>query len=93
MYAAENTRYVIFAANGPEVASVGKLDGVEITDIMLTILAAYGVDIPTDTVDKFLDIFGEEPDIKSQDLITINRTNIARNQEVADRLTKLGYME
>ena len=93
MYAAENARYGIFAANGPEVASVGKLDGVEITDIMPNILAAYGVDIPTDTVGEVLDIFGKQPDIKSQDLITINRTNIVRNQEVADRLTKLGYIE
>jgi predicted AlkP superfamily phosphohydrolase/phosphomutase len=92
-WAAENTRNGIFLASGPDFASEGEIDQISITDMAPTILAAHGVDIPTDMVGEVLPIHSEEPDIGERDPIDIGSRGEGTSEEVADRLQQLGYME
>jgi predicted AlkP superfamily phosphohydrolase/phosphomutase len=92
-WAAENTRHGIFAAAGPDIAPVGELDGMQITDIAPTVLAAFGVDAPTDMVGDVLPIFETDPAVGSQDPIDLEAAGGERFDEVEDRLKQLGYME
>ena len=92
-WAAENTRNGIFLASGPTFASEGEIDQISITDMAPTILAAHGVDIPTDMVGEVLPIHSEEPAVGERDPIDIGTRGEGTSEEVADRLQQLGYME
>ena len=92
-WAAENTRNGIFLASGPDFASEGELDRISITDMAPTILAAHGVDVPTDMVGEVLPIHESEPAVGEQDPIDIGARGEGTSDEVADRLQQLGYME
>ena len=92
-WAAENTRNGIFLASGPDFASEGELDQISITDMAPTILAAHGVDIPTDMVGEVLPIHSKEPTVGERDPIDIGSRGRDTAEEVADRLQQLGYME
>ena len=92
-WAAENTRNGIFLASGPDYASEGEIDRISITDMAPTILAAHGVDIPTDMVGEVLPIHSETPDVGERAPIDIGARGEGTSEEVADRLQQLGYME
>lgn len=93
-WAAENTPTGIFVANGPDFTADGLIDEIDIRDISPTILASYGIDIPTDIDGEVLDIFVEEPEVGTQDPIKRDDTDDGGPvEEVTDRLTDLGYME
>jgi len=93
-WAAENTPTGIFLAAGPDVKARGDLCEIDIRDIAPTILAAHGVDIPTDVDGRVLDVLDPEPDVGTQDPIEASdRGGSGDDDEVADRLKQLGYME
>ena len=92
-WAAENSRHGIFAAKGPDIESAGDIGQTEITDIAPTILAGFGVDVPTDMVGDVLPIFEDEPTVEQQEPLTISETDSEQYNEVEDRLKQLGYME
>jgi len=93
-WAAENTPTGIFVANGPDYENRGDIGEIDIRDIAPTILASYGVDTPTDVDGEVLDIFREAPDVGTQDPIDPDRAGGGGDdEEVADRLKELGYME
>ena len=93
-WAAENTSTGIFLATGPDFRSRGDIGEIAIQDIMPTILASHGVDIPTDIDGDVLDIFVEKPDVGTQKPISHEDTGMATDStEVEDRLKQLGYME
>jgi len=93
-WAAENTPAGIFLAAGPDVKARGDLGEIDIRDIAPTILAAHGVDIPTDVDGRVLDVLDPEPDVGTQDPIEASdRGGSGDDDEVADRLKQLGYME
>jgi len=93
-WAAENTPTGIFVANGPDIANRGDLGEIDIRDIAPTILASHGVDTPTDVDGEVLDIFHEAPDVGTQEPIDPDRAGgDGDDEEVADRLKELGYME
>jgi predicted AlkP superfamily phosphohydrolase/phosphomutase len=93
-WAAENTPTGIFVANGPDFEERGEIDEIDIRDIAPTVLAAHGVDVPTDMDGEVLDVFVEGPDVGTQDPVDRDEAADATDdEEVADRLTELGYME
>jgi predicted AlkP superfamily phosphohydrolase/phosphomutase len=93
-WAAENTPTGIFLANGPEFKPAGDIGEIAIQDMMPTILASQGVDIPTDVDGDVLDIFVEEPDVGMQDPIDYETARVGTDSKgVEDRLKQLGYME
>ena len=93
-WAAENTPTGIFLANGPDFQARGDIGEIAIQDMMPTILASHGVDIPTDIDGAVLDIFVDQPDVGSREPINYETTRAATDSdEVADRLKQLGYME
>jgi predicted AlkP superfamily phosphohydrolase/phosphomutase len=92
-WAAENSRYGIFAAKGPDIDKLGKIGKTRITDIAPTVLAGFDVDIPTDMVGEQLPIFTHSPDVGEQEPISPDAVSNERYNEVADRLKQLGYME
>jgi predicted AlkP superfamily phosphohydrolase/phosphomutase len=93
-WAAENTREGIFAAAGPDIAPVGELDTISIMDIAPTILATYDLAVPTDVVGEFLPVFEDKRTVGTRNPLPSTQTGaIGTNQEVADRLKQLGYME
>ena len=93
-WAAENTRHGIFVANGPDFEAAGKLERISILDIAPTILAAHGVDVPTDLDGSALPIVAGDPDVGTQEPITLSkRTGGEDRATVEDRLQQLGYME
>jgi predicted AlkP superfamily phosphohydrolase/phosphomutase len=93
-WAAENTPTGIFLANGPDFEAAGDIGEIAIQDMMPTILAAHGVDIPTDMDGEVLDVFVEEPDVGTREPIDYEAARAATDSdEVEDRLKQLGYME
>jgi predicted AlkP superfamily phosphohydrolase/phosphomutase len=93
-WAAENTPTGIFLANGPDFESRGNIGEISIQDMMPTILASHGVEIPTDVDGDVLDIFVEKPDVGTQEPIDHETTRSAADSgDVEDRLKQLGYME
>ena len=92
-WAAENTRNGIFLASGPDFADEGELDQISITDMAPTILAAHGVDVPTDMVGEVLPIHTEAPEVGECEPIDLGTRGEGTSDEVADRLQQLGYME
>jgi predicted AlkP superfamily phosphohydrolase/phosphomutase len=93
-WAAENTPTGIFLASGPDVRNEGDIGEIDIRDIAPTILAAYGVDVPTDMDGEVLDIFHDSPAVGTQDPIAHGDASAAAgSEEVEDRLKQLGYME
>ena len=93
-WAAENTPTGIFVANGPDFENRGDMGEIDIRDIMPTILANYGVDVPTDIDGEVLDIFVDDPGVGTQEPIDREDGHaVGDSGEVADRLTELGYME
>jgi hypothetical protein len=93
-WAAENTPTGIFVANGPDVRNRGEIPEIDIRDIAPTVLAAHGVDTPTDMDGEVLDIFVDDPDVGTQEPIDHEDARAGGpSDEVADRLTELGYME
>jgi predicted AlkP superfamily phosphohydrolase/phosphomutase len=92
-WAAENTRNGIFVASGPDFAGEGEIDQISITDMAPTILAAHGVDIPTDMVGEVLPIHAEAAEVGEREPIDIGARGEGTSDEVADRLQQLGYME
>ncbi|WP_123534689.1 alkaline phosphatase family protein [Halosimplex salinum] len=93
-WAAENTPTGIFVANGPDFRNRGEIPEIDIRDIAPTILANHGVDVPTDVDGEVLDIFVDDPDVGTQEPIDHEEAGTGGpSDEVADRLTELGYME
>jgi predicted AlkP superfamily phosphohydrolase/phosphomutase len=93
-WAAENTPTGIFVANGPDIAERGDIGEIDIRDIAPTILASHGVDVPTDVDGDVLDVFVSDPDVGTQSPIDLDdRDDASDDEEVADRLKQLGYME
>lgn len=94
-WAGENTLYGIFVADGPNITGGGEIDQISITDIAPTLLASVGSDIPTDMVGDVLPIFDSQPTPGERDPIDLEGGEDRRSasEEVADRLTQLGYME
>jgi predicted AlkP superfamily phosphohydrolase/phosphomutase len=93
-WAAENTPTGIFLANGPSFQDHGNLGEIAIQDMMPTILASHGVDIPTDVDGDVLDIFLDQPDVGNGEPIDYETAQAGTNaDEVSDRLKQLGYME
>jgi predicted AlkP superfamily phosphohydrolase/phosphomutase len=93
-WAAENTPTGIFLASGPDIRPRGDLGEIDIRDITPTILATHGVDVPTDMDGKVLDVLDPEPEVGTREPIDIgDRRESGADDEVADRLKQLGYME
>ncbi|MFB6150705.1 MAG: alkaline phosphatase family protein [Haloarculaceae archaeon] len=93
-WAAENTPTGIFVANGPDFEASGDVGEVDIRDIAPTILASHGLDVPTDMDGEVLDVFVDDPDVGTRDPIPYEATDrTGADDEVADRLAELGYME
>jgi predicted AlkP superfamily phosphohydrolase/phosphomutase len=93
-WAAENTPTGIFIANGPDFEACGNIGEISIQDMMPTILASHGIDIPTDVDGDVLDIFINQPTVGSQEPIDYEvACGSAASNQVADRLKQLGYME
>jgi predicted AlkP superfamily phosphohydrolase/phosphomutase len=93
-WAAENTPTGIFVASGPDFEGAGDLGEIDIQDIAPTILAAHGVDVPTDMDGGVLDVFVEEPGVGTQEPITHEEAGgPGDDEEVTERLKQLGYME
>jgi predicted AlkP superfamily phosphohydrolase/phosphomutase len=93
-WAAENTPTGIFLANGPDFEAKGDIGEIAIQDMMPTILANHGVDIPTDVDGEVLDIFVDAPDVGTRDPIDHEAARaVTGSDEVEDRLKQLGYME
>jgi predicted AlkP superfamily phosphohydrolase/phosphomutase len=92
-WAAENMKYGIFAAKGPDIREAGDIGPVSITDLAPTILAGMGVDVPTDMVGDPLPVYVDDPDVGTRDPIDLDGGGTERHDEVADRLKQLGYME
>jgi predicted AlkP superfamily phosphohydrolase/phosphomutase len=93
-WAAENTPTGIFLAAGPDIRPQEDLGEIDIRDIAPTILASHGVDIPTDMDGQVLDVLDPEPEVGTREPIDIgSRRKTGDDDEVADRLKQLGYME
>lgn len=92
-WAAENTPTGIFAAKGPDFAPKGELGEMDIVDIAPTVLSVFDVPRPTDMDGEILPLFDEPPGDKEQEPIMKDRVSGVANEDVADRLKKLGYME
>jgi len=93
-WAAENTPTGIFVASGPDFRTRGEIPEIDIRDIAPTILATHGVDIPSDVDGDVLDVLVDDPDVGTQDPIDHETVRGGGpSDEVADRLTELGYME
>ena len=93
-WAAENTPTGMFVANGPDIRERGDIGEVDIRDIAPTILASHGLDIPADMDGEVLDVFVEDPDVGRRDPIPYDGGRPAGDdEEVAERLEQLGYME
>jgi predicted AlkP superfamily phosphohydrolase/phosphomutase len=92
-WAAENTNTGIFLANGPDFVADGKRDPIDIVDIAPTILAGAGCAIPTDMRGAVLDIFETTPDWETREPLPDPASQSTVNEEIADRLEQLGYME
>jgi hypothetical protein len=93
-WAAENTPTGIFLAQGPDFEARGDIGEIAIQDMMPTILASHGVDIPTDVDGEVLDIFVDAPDVGTREPIDHEAAAAATDDdEVQERLKQLGYME
>lgn len=93
-WAAENTPTGIFLATGPDIEPLGNLGEIDIRDITPTILAAHGIDIPLDMDGEVINIFESKIEVGRQDPIDTKDNQETRgNEEVANRLKQLGYME
>jgi predicted AlkP superfamily phosphohydrolase/phosphomutase len=93
-WAAENTPTGIFVANGPDIRERGEIDEIDIRDIAPTILAGHGLDVPTDMDGEVLDVFTERPEVGTRDPIAHDDVGgPGDDEEVAERLKQLGYME
>jgi predicted AlkP superfamily phosphohydrolase/phosphomutase len=93
-WAAENTREGIFLAAGPDFESAGDIGEISILDIAPTLLASYGVDLPTDLDQDPLDILRAEPDVGKQEPIVRDTTDgESTERELEERLKDLGYVE
>lgn len=93
-WAAENTPYGMFVANGPDFEPSGELDQICILDIAPTILAAHGLDVPTDMDGDVLPILRGDPDWERRDPISLgDRVGSEDQKAVENRLKQLGYME
>jgi len=93
-WAAENTPTGIFVANGPDIRERGEIDEIDIRDIAPTILASHGFDVPTDMDGEVLDVFTERPDVGTREPIAHDDPGgPGDDEEVAERLKQLGYME
>jgi predicted AlkP superfamily phosphohydrolase/phosphomutase len=91
-WAAENARHGIFVAAGPDFEPAGDLGATDIRDIAPTVLAAMGVDVPTDMEGTVLPVVPDGPPGEREPL-AVGRRASGREEEVADRLKQLGYME
>ena len=93
-WAAENTPFGIFVANGPDFEAQGELDRLSILDIAPTILATHGAGIPSDMDGDVLGIIRGDPSSRSRDPISLDGRDGSTDQAtVEDRLKQLGYME
>jgi predicted AlkP superfamily phosphohydrolase/phosphomutase len=91
---AENSMTGIFVAAGPDVAAEGNLGETSILDIAPTVLASFGLDLPTDLDGEVLPVFESAPDVGQRDPIRgIRDGGGSASEEVANRLKELGYME
>lgn len=93
-WAAENTPYGIFVADGPDFEASGELDRISILDIAPTLLAAADSPVPTDMGGEVLSILAGQQSVETRAPIDIERRDRSeRSAEVTDRLEQLGYME
>ncbi|MDR5657005.1 alkaline phosphatase family protein [Halodesulfurarchaeum sp. HSR-GB] len=93
-WAAENTPFGIFVANGPSFESHGELDRISILDIAPTVLAAQGADVPTDMNGSVLPILAGDSDWDFREPLAFDeRAGSEDTATVEKRLQQLGYME
>lgn len=93
-WAAENTPTGAFVAEGPDFEARGEIPEIDIRDVMPTILASHGLDVPIDVDGDVLDVFVDDPEVGTRDPLTRDDVTRAEGDEaVADRLKQLGYME
>jgi predicted AlkP superfamily phosphohydrolase/phosphomutase len=90
---AENSLHGIFLASGPSFEPTENLDDVRILDLAPTILASYGLDVPTDMDGSVLPVLSDGQDVGTRRPIDLDTTVDGHHEEVADRLKQLGYME
>jgi len=90
---AENTLHGIFVAKGPSFEPNGDIGDIRILDIAPTVLAAYGLDIPTDMDGSVLSILSETSEVRTRAPIDLDTDVDGHHEEVEDRLKQLGYME
>jgi len=91
---AENTPHGIFLASGPDFQHNGQLSEMSILDIAPTLLVAHGCDVPTDMRGEVLDVFEEGRTWGERDPIDLgDGVGVRDDDEVAERLQQLGYME
>ena len=93
-WAAENTPTGIFVATGPDIEANGDIGEINIQDIMPTILASHGTAIPTDVDGEVLEIFTDQPEVRTCDPIDYESAcEPTESDDVETRLKQLGYME
>lgn len=93
-WAAENTPTGIFVATGPNIRARGDIGEINIQDIMPTILASHGTEIPTDADGEILEIFVDQPELSTRDPIDYEAAHgPTESDDVETRLKQLGYME
>ncbi|WP_248516830.1 alkaline phosphatase family protein [Salinarchaeum laminariae] len=92
-WAAENTMTGIFLAKGPDFEPQGHLPEIDMVDVAPTLLATYGLPIPTDVDGEVLPIFEEQRDPGTREPIELGDDRGSAEDEVEDRLKQLGYME
>ncbi|WP_336135330.1 alkaline phosphatase family protein [Natronomonas amylolytica] len=92
-WAAENTPTGIFAAKGPDFEPCGGLGEIDIVDIAPTVLSVFDVPRPTDIDGEVLPIFETQPEERTQEPIRRAEASGVADEDVADRLKQLGYME
>jgi predicted AlkP superfamily phosphohydrolase/phosphomutase len=90
---AENTMTGIFLAKGPDFEPQGELADVRMVDLAPTLLALYGVAIPTDVDGEVLPIFDEARNPGTREPIDLSDDRGSAQDDVEDRLKQLGYME
>lgn len=94
-WAAENTPQGIFLASGPSYEAQGELaDGISILDIAPTLLTAAGAPVPTDMRGEVLPILDGSPEPTACDpMAAPQERRTGTDDDVANRLEQLGYME
>jgi predicted AlkP superfamily phosphohydrolase/phosphomutase len=100
-WSADNVRQGLFLASGPDFASRGLVNGTRIIDLAPTILHVMGLSVPNNVDGKVQTVLLAPESIASQREIIYQPTDELEDKaqidkdedEIADRLSALGYLE